>query len=44
MSEKEKRRSGEEHTNGEGASPGTESTTAVKIKDKPTIHNRRFRE
>ena len=44
INEKEKRKAGEAHMDGEGASPGTEPTTAVKITEKPTIHNRRFRE
>lgn len=44
ISEKEKRKAGEAHADGEGVSPGTEPTTAVKVMDKPTIHNRRFRE
>jgi hypothetical protein len=42
--EKEKRKAGEAHVDSEGAFPGSESTTAVKITVKPTIHNRRFRE
>ena len=43
-SEKEKRKAGEAHMDSEVTFPDIEPTTAIRIKDKPTIHNRRFRE